>query len=380
LLLLLAVAIAFLGVTPHPLDDHFHYQRFIEALAQGRIDLTIPGFHGSDFLSVIVHLLTGSAISQIYAQIIFAIFLLPVVFAAAKVVYEDEESAVALMLAVAMMPFVLFAGLRGWTGASFALFFFSSVACAKRFPWLSGVFLALAITTKPFAIGLIPLLLWIQRDALRWRRWLPVLTGMALAGIYVALQYVQAGHIIVGAHADLNQSNIFQGPERIALNIAHAVQILFSVHNYYFPDPSLTGAGNMMHTTPVFVFLALLALLVPAGSSKVPFPRLALLYGAAVSFGLNALLDHMDHYYMEAGLYLLILAAIPVMMRSPVWIPVAFGTLHFQWLYFFLEFRELYSLHPLIFIIPITVDLLLALLWFPRIIAAIVDMVRTPSS
>jgi hypothetical protein len=191
---------------------------------------------------------------------------------------------------------------------------------------------------------------------------------------------VQAGHIIVGAHADLNQSNIFQGPERIALNIAHAVQILFSVHNYYFPDPSLTGAGNMMHTTPVFVFLALLALLVPAGSSKVPFPRLALLYGAAVSFGLNALLDHMDHYYMEAGLYLLILAAIPVMMRSPVWIPVAFGTLHFQWLYFFLEFRELYSLHPLIFIIPITVDLLLALLWFPRIIAAIVDMVRTPSS
>jgi len=375
LMLLLAVALAFLGATPHPLDDHFHYQRFITILAQGRIDLSIPGFHGSDFLSVPVHFLTNSAISQIYAQIIFAIFVLPAAFLAARTVYEDEERAVLFMLSVAMMPFVLFAGLRGWTGASFAFLSFASIASAKRYGWLSGVLLALAITTKPFAIAFVPLLLWIRRDVTHsTKRGVPVVVAIALAAAYVLLQYMQVGHIIVGAHAELNQSNVIQGFGRIVLNVAHAAQILFSVHNYYFPDPSLTGAGNMMHTTPIFVFLALFALLIPARDANVSFPRLPLLYGTIMAFGLNALLDHMDHYYMESGLYLLIFAAVPMMIRYPIWIPVAFGTLHFQWLYFFLEFRDLYALHPIIFVIPITVDLLLASLWLRPIIVSLVKV------
>lgn len=202
----------------------------------------------------------------------------------------------------------------------------------------------------------------------------PVVVAIALAAAYVLLQYMQVGHIIVGAHAELNQSNVIQGFGRIVLNVAHAAQILFSVHNYYFPDPSLTGAGNMMHTTPIFVFLALFALLIPARDANVSFPRLPLLYGTIMAFGLNALLDHMDHYYMESGLYLLIFAAVPMMIRYPIWIPVAFGTLHFQWLYFFLEFRDLYALHPIIFVIPITVDLLLASLWLRPIIVSLVKV------
>ena len=54
---------------------------------------------------------------------------------------------------------------------------------------------------------------------------------------------------------------------------------------------------------------------------------------------MNALLDHMDHFYMEAAILLFIIAAMPVLLRTPLWIPLTYGTLLFQWFYFYLQYK-----------------------------------------
>ena len=83
---------------------------------------------------------------------------------------------------------------------------------------------------------------------------------------------------------------------------------------------------------------------------------------AIIGIGLNIAIDHMDHFYMETGLFFLILAALPMLKKYPIWIPIALATLHFQWFYFFLQFREVFQLDSLFFVVPVLIDALL-ILW-----------------
>jgi hypothetical protein len=230
-------------------------------------------------------------------------------------------------------------------------------ARGSKWTWIAWGF---AMITKPFALALLPIIiLFTPQDSTSWiRRHKTILLGLCIPLIYVAIQYLQAGHLIVGAHPDLNHANVWQGPERIFLNIAHAFQILFSIHNYYFPDPSLTGAGNMMHTTPVLIFLGLFGLLAPRGFFRSRALPIALLTGALIGLGMNALLDHMDHFYMQASVLLLILAALPVLKKYLLWIPLVLATLHFQWFYFFLQYRNPFSLELGFFTTPAILDIL----------------------
>ena len=356
LLLVLAIAATFTQVTAYPMDDHFQYQAFVEALAGGALDLSIPGFHGSDILAVIVHWITGSSISQIYFQILAAILLPLCAYGTSRALYQSKEEQILFTTAVSLMPFVLFVGLRGWTGAAYWDLMLLSIATAPFWPYVAAVLLALAILTKPFAVALLPLLFVLQpKTTYRKLKWYPLYLCIGLCTLYVIVQYFQAGQILIGSHSELDQISVWQGPNRIFLNLAHSLQILFSVHNYYYPDPSLTGAGNMMHTTPVLIFLGLFALF--TGVWEKPF-RKALVGGVGVGIGLNALLDHMDHYYMEAGILCLIIAAIPLLKTHRIWVPIALATLHFQWLYFFLEFETVFSLSYTFFIVPALIDTL----------------------
>ncbi len=341
--------------TPHPLDDHFLYQRFVNALAGGSLDLSIGGFHGSDFFAVPVAWLTHSPISQILALIVWAALLPLLAFFAGKTVFGSEKDGLILSAIIAMMPFTWIVLLRGWTGPAYWGLMFLSLACAKK-PWLAGVFLGFAILTKPFAIALLPLLLVLAPKGKTSQRWMPALVAGALVFLYILIQLLQVGHIAVGAHADLSLANTFADPDRIVLNLAHALQILFSVHNYYFLNPSLTGPGNLLHTTPVLVFLGLWALLDRHAWFE-KRQRAAILLGLAIGIGLNALLDHIDHYYLEAAVLLFILAAMPVIRERFLWLLLVFITLHFQWLYAFLEFRELFRLDLHFFLVPAAVDL-----------------------
>jgi hypothetical protein len=361
-LLMVALAVTFSQGTMFPMDDHFAYQAFIEALAKGRLDLTIPGFHGSDFLAVPWYLISRSSTAQIEFQIFAAVCMPLCAYLAGKSLFRSEVQSVLFASIISLQPFLTFVSLRGWTGAAYWDLMLLSIATIKIFPWASAIFICLAILTKPFAVALLPLLFVMHSSAFSLKRKMVFIVSIiGLCAIYLFIQYVQAGQIIIGSHTGINQFTVWQGPMRIFLNLAHSLQILFSVHNYYPLNPSLTGPGNMMHTTPVLVFLGLIVLL----SSKVDcenrkFYR-AIGIGILTGLGLNVLLDHMDHFYMEAAVLLFIIAAIPELIRRPIWIPLVLATLHFQWFYFFLEYKTAFSLEYLFFLLPVFVDFIFAL-------------------
>lgn len=368
-----AMALGIFSATPFPQDDHFSYQEFIEALARGRLDLSIPGFHGSDVFAVPWYMLSHSPIAQIDVLRVWALALPLIAYAAGVRLFRERSDGVLLASIVAMMPFVSFVVLRGWTGPAYWGLMLLAVAAAASGSILVAVPWGLAMLTKPFAIALAPLLFVLLRRRRQMRTCVVVFSGaLLLCAAYAAVQYLQAGRIFVGAHVDVDVFSAFHGGRRFLLNAAHALQILFSVHNYYFPDPGKTGPGNLLHTTPVLMFLGLYALGRSREFFRDPSVPFALGLGAVVGLGLNALLDHMDHFYMEAAVLLLILAALPLLRKQLLWVILALATLHFQWWYFFLQYGSGFHLTWRFFLIPLYVDaaFLLFCCWHLRKILA----------
>lgn len=366
-LLTAVMVFVFVKATPSPQDDFANYQRFIEALGAGKLDLTIPGFHGTDVFGFVVYVFTRSPIAQIDGLVIAAFFLPLLGFLAGSALLRSTWHGIVLATIVTLMPFISFVCLRGWTGPGYWFWMLLTIfLAAERSKW-TGIPWALAILTKPFSIILLPLIFVLNTPVthpsttLRTKRATsPLLWTLVIAGgivlAYICIQYAQAGRLFVGTHVDVTAGSIIQSPKRIAMNLAHSLQILFSVHNYYFPNPALTGPGNLMHTSPVLIFLGLFGLLAPKNywaDLRIP---IALLSGAALGILMNALLDHMDHFYMEASILLLILAALPVLKKHPLWIPIALATMHFQWLYFYLQFRTGFQLGYWFFAIPLVID------------------------
>ncbi|OGJ56345.1 hypothetical protein A3D88_01650 [Candidatus Peribacteria bacterium RIFCSPHIGHO2_02_FULL_52_16] len=366
LLLTAALGVSLFAATPYPMDDHFFYQAFVETLAGGKLDLTIPGFHGSDFFAVPWYLLTQSKTAQIEVLMFVAVLLPLFGYGAGKALYGSSWHGVMLASIAALMPFISFVGLRGWTGPAYFSLMFLAIITAKHAPRWTGLPFGLAMLTKPFAVALFPLLMVLSPKApslFRRTRW--ILAGFLIVLLYLVIQYLQAGRIIIGTHEELSVIQVlgmWETPVRFVLNLAHGIQMLFSVHNYYFPDPALTGPGNLIHTSPVLMFLGIFALLAPATFFPKKGMSQALGLGFVIAFAMAALMDHMDHYYMEAGVLLLILASLPVLKKYPLWIPITLATLHFQWLYFYLQFRANFSLTPVFFLTPLLVDAAL-LLW-----------------
>lgn len=347
--------------TPVPQDDHFHYQQFIETLAAGKLNLSIPGFHGTNILSVPWYWVTHSPLTQIHVQMVAGVLLPLMAFLVAKGIFRSHTEGILFASIIALMPFLSFLALRGFRVAFYDLLFFLTILGAIRGVWWTGIVWAFALTSYPFAIALLPLIIVVwpkQEKRPWWRGWAVVIgTGIGLAALYVLVQFFQIGGINVGVHEEVNALSIWQGPKRIFLNAAHAVQILFSIHNYYFVDPVRTGHGNMLQTSPVLIVLALFALFAPRDYFREKLLPLALALGAFIGIGLNILIDRMDHFYMETGVFFLILAALPVLRKYPVWISIVLGTLHFQWFYFFLQHGEVFQLGWWFFAIPAFVDL-----------------------
>lgn len=351
--------IAFLSATPFPQDDHFYYQKFIETLAAGRLDLSIPGFHGMNILAVPWYLVSRSPIAQIEVQM-FSGMLLPLfAFLAGRQLFRSTWHGVVLATIVALMPFHSFSSLRGWMVATYnCLVFLTIYGAAKgaRWTWLPWGF---SIISLPFSVALLPLLLYLTpaSDAPWWKKYRQIGYGLLIPAVYVLIQFVQIGQLNIGVHKEMDQFSIWADPERIFLNLAHTLQIIFSVHNYYFVDPARGGHGDMMHTTPVLVFLGLYALLAPKQFFQGKGLPLSLLLGAVIGIGLNVMLDHMDDFYMQTGLYFLMLAALPVLKERPLWIPFVLATLHFQWFYFYLQHGAVFQLGTLFFVVPFAVDI-----------------------
>ena len=225
----------------------------------------------------------------------------------------------------------------------------------SRWTWLPFGF---SLISLPFAAALLPLLIVLTADNKKslYRRYDQVILGLSIPAAYLFIQFLQAGRIHVGVHEEFDAVGVWQGPIGMARNAAHALQMLFSVHNFYFPNPAKTAQGNLMHTTPVLVFLGLFSLFSPKEYFKGRLFPLALLLGFLMGIGLNVAIDHMDHFYMETGILFLILAALPVLKKHPLWIPIALATLHFQWFYFYLQFKDVFLLGTSFFLLPLFVD------------------------
>ena len=362
-LLTLVTVVAFLAATPFPQDDHFFFQRFIEALAAGNLDLTIPGFHGMNILAVPWYLISGSPIAQIEFQMFSGMLLPLLAFLAGWKLFNSLWHGVVLATIIALMPFHSFSSLRGWMVATYnCLVFLTIYGAAKgaRWTWFTWGF---SIISLPFSVALFPLLVYLTPASKKvwWVKYRHIIYGLLIPVVYVLIQYSQAGQINVGVHQEWDHLSAWASLDRMFLNAAHSLQIMFSVHNYYFIEPARTGHGNMMHTTPVLVFLGLFALMQSKQFFKNRGPPIALLLGAVIGIGLNIALSHMDDFYMQTGLYFIILAALPALKKYPLWIPLVLATLHFQWLYFYLQHGAVFQLGPMFFLVPLTVDIVFAL-------------------
>lgn len=362
------IAIVLLRSHAYPLDDHFQYQKFIETLAQGRLDLSIPGFHGASFLALPLYLLTRSPLANIHFQMLCALLLLPAAALAARSLLRDAFQQILFLYAFALLPFYFFVALRGFTFPSFTLGVLLTLWLRGRGSAWAWIPWSVSLLIKPFSIALLPLfLLWqptrgknSSGSAGKSRSrigdgWMQIGCAAVLPLLYFGAQYLQIGHLIIGAHESLDQSNVFQWM-RLPLNALHGVQMLFSVHNFYFVDPAKTGLGNLTHSSPILLLLGLLSLLYPADFWKDRRLAGALLLSAVLAFLLAAALDHMDHFYLETCVLLLTLASIPAIAKYRLLLPLALVTLHFQFFYLYLEYRGHFFADASLFWIPAVAD------------------------
>ncbi len=364
-LLTLLLAAVFLRTKIIPQDNHYEYQRFIETLAAGRIDFSIPGFQGGSFLALPLYLLTRSPLTHTLFQIGAALLLPLTGFFTAKALLRDTTQAILFASALTLMPFFTFIAFRGFNFPSFTLFLLLTLllrAKGSRWAWLT---LSISILIKPFSVALFPFfLLWEPRPG-RARLGdgrVQFALAMILPVLYVSAEYLQIGRIIVGTHVDIGAGNVFQWT-RLPLNMLHGVQMLFSVHNFYFVDQAKTGLGNLVHSSPLLMVLGCLSFLAPKDFWK--DRRLARVLGlsAVFAFLLAAMLDHMDHFYMETAVLLLTLGSIPVLMRYRILIPLALLTLHFQFFYLYLMWKGTYFTDPSLFAVPLVIDAVALLVW-----------------
>jgi hypothetical protein len=349
-----------------PADDHFNYQRFIESLAVGKLDFSIPGFQGASFFAVFIYLFNHSSVANILFQL-FCGALLPVMaYFAASSLFRDRNSGLLFAYIIALMPFGSFIGFRGFTFPSFTFFLFLAIALRARgsvWAWLPW---GISMLIKPFSVALLPLfLLWHphRTRVMRTSDWMQCFLALLIPACYVALQYWQIGRVIVGSHMEIDQTNVFV-LSKFPLNLAHGIQMLFSIHNYYFLDPAKTSAGNLVHSSPLLMFLGVFSFLYPADRWKDRKLLLALGLSFLMAYILAALLDHMDHWYMETSVLLLVLLAIPCIAEYLLLLPLLLITLHFQFLYLYLMWRGTYFPDFTLFVIPLAIDAMALLMWF----------------
>lgn len=376
--LMLVWAYVFSKTVIDPQDDDPFYQSFIESLAQGRVDLTIPGFQGASFLAVMLHLIAPSEMTNAYFQVGCA-FLLPLAaYYAASGLFRDRVSSILFTYCIALMPFLGFVGFQGFTFPSFTLLIFLTIGLYARGSMWAFLPWAIAVITKPFGIALLPLfLLWRPSRATSiWGKgWVQVLLMLPIPILYVVTQYLQVGHIIVGSHPDITQSNVFVW-WRFPLNAAHGIQMLFSIHNFYFPDPSKTGQGNLLHSSPLLMLFGIISLLYAKQFWKDLRLAKAIGIGFVFAYCLAALLDHMDHFYMELSVIFLVFASIPFMLKYRLLIPIALATLHFQFFYLYLSWRGMYFTDYSFFLIPLFIDIMALLTWVIVIVPRLPGGVR----
>lgn len=328
---------------PQQMDDGGNYQAFAEKIVnQGKIDFSIPGFHGGDFITVIVYLITHSHFSVYLVDILAALLIIPFIYLVVKQIYQQEFLAIIAAYLSVLMPFQFFNALRGGHVTLHLFFVLLALYLLFKNKKYSWIILGISYTIYPFSIVLIPF--YIYKKQIK-----QLFLSFIIPAFYLAAQFLQIGRIVMGQHANLSPFELFNS-ERFILNIVYGIQNYFSVHNFSPFNPLYSM--DMVHVSPLITLLAVMGIFYSSRyfSDKKIFYTLCAF--AALAYLLPASFYRMDTLYFWMFNFALILLALPVIREYQRLIPIIVFTSSYQFFYFYLGYQQLFSRPDIIFFIP----------------------------
>lgn len=344
--LILLLIVCFCFWRPQQMDDGISFQRFAEVLVQqGRVDFSIPGFHGTDFLVALVYLITGSQFAVYLVDMLAALFLVPLIYLVVKEIYKKEWWGVIASYLYVLMPFEVFNALRGGHQTlHFVLSFWALYLLFKnkKYNWLV---LGLAHITRPFSVLLLPFYIYKKRIK-------DFILSLILPVGYIVWQYSQIGKIMMGQHPGLTVEQFFS-IKRFFVNVVYGLQNYFSIHN--FSPVNNLYLMDMVHLSPLIFVAAVVGIFY----AKKYFIERRMFWTlcsfAAISFLLPCLFYHLDMWYLGIFNLALIFLALPVLDQGRKLWPVIIFTFSYQFFYFFLSYGKLFVWPLIVFIIPLVI-------------------------
>ncbi|KKR49041.1 MAG: hypothetical protein UT86_C0001G0013 [Candidatus Magasanikbacteria bacterium GW2011_GWC2_40_17] len=328
------------------MDDAFLYESFTEKLVnEQKIDFSIPGFHGGDFLSAPIYWLTHSSISVAILDIIAALASIWMIYLAVKTILKRKIFGVLAAYIYVLNILDYSNALRGHHHTP--MIFFTLLGLYLLFANSRLSFLAFGISyiIRPFGIALAPLFLYQKKIG-------QFFASLIIPAVYLIIEYWQIGKIQIGVHTNLTVETLFS-LKRFFMNLAYAFQNYFSIHNYSFlnqVDPS-----DMIHLSPFITFFALLAVVNYKKYFNDKKLFLLLLLSSIIALILPAGFNHLDMWYLWIFNFTLILLALPVILDFPLFMPVIALSFGFQFFYAFLVFKGIYWNNYAIFFIPMII-------------------------
>ncbi|TSC94442.1 MAG: Dolichyl-phosphate-mannose-protein mannosyltransferase family protein, partial [Parcubacteria group bacterium Athens1014_10] len=317
---------------------------------QGKIDFSIPGFHGPSFFAALIYFFTHSHFSIIIFEMITAVLTIPMIYLAVKEIFKDKFLGVLSAYIYISMPLIHFTAFRGWNWTSITFFSFLTLYLLSKKSSLSWLIWGISMIIKPFSIALLPFFIY-------YKKWKQLFLALVIPLVYALIQYSQIGQLFIGAHPSLTSEKLFD-LSRFFPNLIFAFQSYFSVHNY---SPfNEVPVMDMIHFSPFITFFALLAVVYYKKYFIDKKLFLILISAALVAFVIPASFYYFDRYYFTVFDLILILIAIKPMAAYKELLPVVAFSFSYQFLYVYLSYKPVFwpSGHYFIFIIPLIVLLI----------------------
>lgn len=313
-------------------DDGAVYQKFVEKTAGGEIDLSLPGFHGADFLAVIIFWFTKSPLSVYILDIILAIGAVPLFYLLGREVFKNDKLGLFLSYAYILMPLEYLNMFRGGHQTAFIFFFVLGLYLLVKGNFWSWLVIGFSYIIKPYAIFAAPFFVY-------KKKYKELVLSLIIPIVYVIVQMAQAGRVVIGVHSDLGASSFF-GIKNSILNLIYAIQNLFSVHNY--SPLSNVYLTDMSHISVVLVVLALIGVFgyKEYFSDKKLF--WIILISAILGLGGASVMEYIDMWRLIVFYVMAIMLSMPVIKKYNFFIPITVGISGFQFLYGFLFYQSVF--------------------------------------
>lgn len=325
-------------------DDVFAYQIFVEDIFKGKLNFTYAGFQGSSLPAILLHAFFPTPQSYTLTNLFFAIIAIPLMFLVTQKLFHSLLSALLASLFYALMPSIIFSGFWGFPQGVFHFLTLLTLLLILRRSKFTFLFFAWSLIAKPFSFALLPF--FIQKKQLKH-----FFGGCLIGMLYLYIQYLSMGRIIIGIHPDITPGNVFQF-NRLLYNLASAPPLLFSIHNYL--AFSETTVADMLHTSPLIIIFALITVLHLRNHVKEKSLFYNLVSFWLISFFMAAILAYVDTVYLQTFLIASVWLALPFFKKFPLLIPITVATTAYQYFFLLIYRANIWTTKAnLLYIIPI---------------------------